>query len=380
MVYVTVKQLPIYHQMTLEEFLTQSYVESPTRHLSAGSTRTCCYEYTPRKLENKIDVALLINKLRIFNESNEELRKAKRPELYTTFFIPKKSRGLRRIDAPKPELMDALRRLKTLFEVDFHALYHTSAFAYVRGRSTVDAVRRHQSNASKWFGKFDLSNFFGSTTLDFVMHQFSMIFPFSEVVKYKQGREELERALELAFLNGGLPQGTPISPLITNLMMIPIDHKLSNLLTDYERQNFVYTRYADDFMVSSRYDFDIGKITNLISGVLAEFNAPFKLNTEKTHYGSSAGRNYWLGVLLNNDNKVTVGNKRKKQFQCMLHNYILDRRNGIAWDKHDLQVMYGHYNYFRMVERESIDGIIKHIDEKMCTNVLAHIREDLRSA
>lgn len=380
MVYVTVKQLPIYHQMTLEEFLFQSFNTNPMIHCSAGNTRTCVYESTPRNLADGVDVYDLIRKLQAFNNSVKPLFDVKRTELYTTFYIPKKSKGLRRIDAPKPELMDALRRLKTLFEVDFRVLYHTSAFAYVKGRCTVDAVRRHQNNESRWFGKFDLSNFFGSTTLDFVMQQMGMIFPFSEVMKHKQGREALERALELAFLNGGLPQGTPISPLITNLMMIPIDHKLANTLHDYEHQNYVYTRYADDFMISSRYEFDINQISNLIVGVLAEFNAPFELNREKTRYGSSAGRNYWLGVVLNNSNQVTVGNKRKRQFQCMLHNYILDRRNGIAWDKHDLQVMYGHYNYFRMVEKGSIDGIIRHIDEKMSSNVLAYIREDLRCA
>ena len=380
MVYVTVKQLPIYHQMTLEEFLYQSYSTNPVIHCSAGNTRTCMYENTPRNLADRIDVFELIRKLQEFNKAYKHLAMAKRPDLYTTFYIPKKSKGLRRIDAPKPELMGALRQLKTIFEVDFRALYHTSAFAYVKGRCTVDAVRRHQNNESRWFGKFDLSNFFGSTTLDFVMQQLGMIFPFSEVVKYKQGYAELVSALELAFLNGGLPQGTPISPLITNLMMIPIDHKLANTLHDYDRQKYIYTRYADDFMISSRYGFDVNKISDLIISVLGEFNAPFALNRAKTRYGSSAGENWNLGVMLNKDNQITIGNKRKRQFQCMLHSYILDRRNGIAWDKHDLQVMYGHYNYFRMVEKTSIDGIIRHIDEKMSSNVLAYIREDLKAA
>lgn len=49
--------------------------------------------------------------------------------------------------------MDALRRLKTMLEEDFHVLYHTSAFAYIKKRCTVDAVKRHQKNESKWFGK-----------------------------------------------------------------------------------------------------------------------------------------------------------------------------------------------------------------------------------
>jgi hypothetical protein len=273
--------------------------------------------------------------------------------------------------------MDALRRLKFIFEDGFRVLYHTSAFAYVKGRSTIDAVRRHQKNESKWFGKFDLSNFFGSTTLEFVMRQFSMIFPFSEIVKYQAGKNELEKALKLAFLNGGLPQGTPISPLITNVMMIPIDFKLANELRDFNKQRFIYTRYADDFIVSSEYNFDIREVERKIADIIAEFNAPFNIKREKTRYGSSAGRNWNLGVMLNKDNEITIGSKKKRQFQCMLHNYIADKKNGVQWDIQDVQVMSGLRSYYHMVEPTAIDNIINHINAKMGVNIKQLIKQDL---
>lgn len=378
MVYVTVMQSPMYHQMTLEEFLFKTYDNSAVVRRNVSNTRTYELDRISSKFMNKIDVTELIQNLAQFNESTEVLRGKNRKELYDTFFIPKKSGGLRRIDAPKPELMDALRRLKTIFEEQFHALYHTAAFAYVKGRCTIDAVKRHQKNESRWFGKYDLSNFFGNTTLDFVMQQFGMIFPFSEVVKHDIGRSELRTALELAFLNDGLPQGTPISPLITNVMMIPVDYKLANKFRYFENQNFVYTRYADDFIISSKYGFDVKMIECAVVEVLSEFNAPFTINGDKTRYGSSAGRNWNLGVMLNKDNKITVGHKRKRQFQCMLHNYVLDRSKGVAWDRHDIQILDGYYNYYRMVEKETIDEIVQHINSKMNANVIRYIREDLR--
>ena len=213
-----------------------------------------------------------------FNEQTEALRAQERSTLYETFHIPKKSGGLRRIDAPKPELMNALRNLKTIFEEDFHALYHTSAFAYVKNRCTVDAVKRHQKNNSKWFGKLDLHDFFGSTTLDYVIKMFSMVFPFSEIVKLPNGEAELRKALDLAFLNGGLPQGTPLSPLITNVMMIPVDYKLANAFRDFDKQRFIYTRYADDFIISSKVDFDVHRVEKLVVDTLHEFGAPFTIN------------------------------------------------------------------------------------------------------
>lgn len=399
MVYITVKQSPMCHQMTFEELISNSFSGYTPYSTGSGNTRTYAVETPSEKFTDGLYVGRLIRKLKEFNESTEELRKAERKSLYHTFHIPKKSGGLRKIDEPLPELMNALRQLKLLFEDEFHSLYHTSAFAYVKGRCTLDAVKRHQQNESRWFGKFDLHDFFGSTTLTFMMHQFSMVFPFSEVVKVEEGRAELEKALELATLNGGLPQGTPVSPTITNIMMIPIDFTLSKAFRNMEferngpmgtasegsateesplKQNMVYTRYADDFIISSRYTFDIEQVQALMLKTLVDFGAPFTLNTKKTRYGSSAGRNWNLGVMLNKDNEITIGHKKKQQLQNMLHNYVFDRRNGTSWELGDIMTLNGYINYYRMVERDAIDRIIEHANEKYGVNIMACIKEDLR--
>lgn len=378
MVYITVMQSPIYHQMTLEEFLFQNFQAQTILNTNVSNTRTYAYETVSEHFTSRIDTDALIRKLVRFNDQTEVLRAQERSTLYETFHIPKKSGGLRRIDAPKPELMNALRNLKTIFEEDFHALYHTSAFAYVKNRCTVDAVKRHQKNNSKWFGKLDLHDFFGSTTLDYVIKMFSMVFPFSEIVKFPNGEAELRKALDLAFLNGGLPQGTPLSPLITNVMMIPVDYKLANAFRDFDKQRFIYTRYADDFIISSKVDFDVHRVEKLVVDTLHEFGAPFTINESKTRYGSSAGRNWNLGVMLNKDNEITVGHKKKCQFQSMLYNYITDKRKGISWPREDIQTMQGLHSYYRMVEPETIDAIVKHTNEKMETDVLRLIKDDLR--
>lgn len=378
MVYITVMQSPIYHQMTLEEFLFQNFQAQTILNTNVSNTRTYAYETVSEHFTSRIDTDALIRKLVRFNDQTEALRAQERSTLYETFHIPKKSGGLRRIDAPKPELMNALRNLKTIFEEDFHALYHTSAFAYVKNRCTVDAVKRHQKNNSKWFGKLDLHDFFGSTTLDYVIKMFSMVFPFSEIVKFPNGEAELRKALDLAFINGGLPQGTPLSPLITNVMMIPVDYKLANAFRDFDKQRFIYTRYADDFIISSKVDFDVHRVEKLVVDTLHEFGAPFTINESKTRYGSSAGRNWNLGVMLNKDNEITVGHKKKRQFQSMLYNYITDKRKGISWPREDIQTMQGLHSYYRMVEPETIDAIVKHTNEKMETDVLRLIKDDLR--
>lgn len=386
MIYIVVKQPPIYHQMTIEEFLFSDVYKSPVINRTQTNTRT--YEVTTVSDRlNFIDIDNCIQKLEAFNEATRDLHNVERKSLYREFYIPKKSGGLRKIDAPEGELMDALRRLKTIFEEDFGALYHTSAFAYVKGRSTLDAVKRHQSNESRWFAKYDLSNFFGSTTKEFVLKMFSMVYPFSEVIMDNHGLEELSYAIDLAFLDGGLPQGTPISPLITNIMMIPVDFMLTKGFRNFqytnrngeEARNYcVYTRYADDFIVSSKYDFDFRKAEAYIVDVLKSFDAPFTIKEQKTRYGSSAGSNWNLGVMLNKDNKITVGHKKKKRFQAMLTSFVLDTKNGNPWPLEDVQQLEGYRNYYKMVEGDAIDCIVNHLGKKFDVDIVKLIKDTLK--
>ena len=377
MPYITIKAPPVYYQMTFEDILAG--IEDLSEYVlpNVTNTRTYWVEYPNQKLLENTDVGGMIELLSAFNRSKENLFTQDRIDLYHTFHIPKSSGGLRRIDAPTPELMNALRELKTLFETYMFALYHTTAFAYITGRSTVDALKRHQRNESKWFLKLDFSNFFGSTTPEFVLDMLSGLFPFSEICKRREGATELKKALSLCFLNGGLPQGTPISPFITNVMMIGIDHKISNTLRNFDNRRFVYTRYADDLLISCKIDFNKDSVQKFVIDTLSEFNAPFSIKQEKTRYGSSAGRNWNLGLMLNKENKITIGHKRKKEFKAMIDNYMRARNTENGWSRNDIQVLGGLISYYRMVEKEYIDYIIQQYSAKFGEDVEKAIKTDL---
>ena len=377
MPFITIKQPPIYYQISFEDMMAGIQDLSKYVIPSVTNTRTYWMNRPNDKLSENTDALGMIKSLAEFNASKEVLFAKDRASLYNTFHIPKSSGGLRRIDAPLPELMNALRELKTLFETQMFALYHTTAFAYVRGRSTVDAVKRHQRNESKWFLKLDFSDFFGSTTPNFVSEMISQIFPFSEIMKYPVGKDALTKALSLCFLNDGLPQGTPISPFITNLMMIPIDHRISNALRDFGNRRFVYTRYADDLLISCKIDFDKDLVQKFVVDTLAEFQAPFGIKKSKTRYGSASGRNWNLGLMLNGDNQITVGHKRKKQFKAMMENYLRDRKSGNAWDIHDIQVLNGLISYYRMIERDYINYLLQQYSTKHGADIEKCIKADL---
>lgn len=379
MPYITLNQSPIHYQISFDDILDNKVDLSRMYVSNQTNTRTVYREVVSDEYKKHFNFESMIECLQAFNARYAELFEADRKSLYHTFYIPKKSGGLREINAPEPELMEALRQLKLIFESVMPATYHTSAFAYVKGRCTVDSVKRHQQNASRWFAKLDFSNFFGSTTEEFVISMFSQIFPFSEIVKNPEGLEALKKALSLCFLNGGLPQGTPISPTITNIMMIPIDHQFYNELRKHEKR-FIYTRYADDLLISSRVDFDYNVLQDYILEVLKKFNAPFALKKEKTRYGSSAGRNWNLGVMLNKDNQITIGHQKKKAFKAMCYNYVRDKKNGVNWDLHDVQVFAGLISYYRMVEKDYINYVIEQNNKKFRVDTEKMIKADLKVA
>lgn len=436
MPYVVTRLEPRQRKISILDFLndrvTLNMMRPPTRYQTTG-TRTYYYNnISPEKLE-QLDIPKQILILEQFYElhkhldicnGNEEynyelqveiLQKLKNdgiPEdereikcreelesrglkfnpLYETFFIPKHSSKpghtkWRRIDAPCNDLKMCLTMLKEIFEVLMDGCYyHTSAFAYIHNRACKDCIQRHANNGSNWYLKLDFSNFFGSITPEFVMKMFSEVYPFSEIVKTPQGETVLRNCLNLCFLSGGLPQGTPASPLITNIMMIPIDHKLSNgllkkkvTLENRHESGYVYTRYADDIFVSSKFNFPQNEVVDYIKSVLSYYNAPFGLNDEKTRYGSNAGENWMLGLMLNQEHKVTVGHQRKKRLKAAITNYMLDRNAGNKWALEDVQHLQGEISYCKSIEPETIEYILTQYSLKYGEDIIGAIKADIKS-
>lgn len=388
MPYVTLPMSQRYHQVSLEDILDGALdpsIFTPDRN-APSCTRTVWKENLRQEFINLYNIPGLIRILREFTERYAHLYAIPREELYDHFDIPKNSIDprthryeTRPIDAPKAELKLALYDLKRIFEQDCRALYHTNAFAYIPERCAVNSIQRHQANHSKWFLKTDFHNFFGSTTPAFVEHMLRMIFPFSEIYKSEEGERVLTRALDLCFLNGGLPQGTPISPMLTNVMMIPIDHRLANDLRNWNGTHFIYTRYADDMLISSKVNFRFPDVVRYVNGVLDEFEAPFDLKPQKTRYGSANGHNYNLGVILNDKNEITIGYKKKWAFKGQLYDYIQrkQRQEGIALG--EVQQLAGVLSYYRSIEPDFWKNTIQRLNAKCSVDLDKLIANDLKA-
>lgn len=370
--YITVNREPRVYQLTFEDIMYGLDESKLALQKDTRDTTTWKVDAINRRLIEKTDFNAMQAALRGFVERYQDLIAVEdKSTLYRSFKIPKRSGGLRQIDAPNDELKRALYDLKMIFEKKFYMSYHTAAFAYVHGRSTIDSVKRHQQNKSRWFLKTDMRHFFPSTSPDFLMKMLCMTFPFCTFIEDDWGnRELLEKALSLCFLNGGLPQGTPTSPMLTNALMIPIDHAISKMCHEYQ-PHLCYTRYADDILISSEYSFKWTDVQNKLIAILNSFEAPFSLHPDKTRYGSSAGRNWNLGVMLNAENKITIGHEKKKVFKAMVFQFMTDDAKGVAWGLEDVQHFLGLISYYRMVEKENIDAILATYSAKFNKDVEA---------
>lgn len=305
--------------------------------------------------------AILLGKINNFKRRNPN-----QEEWYHKFFIPKASGGFREINAPIDELKELQREI--VYQLSHvpglrlpvvHA--HDTAYAYVPKRSTKHALQEHQKNGSNWFLKLDIKDFFPSCTTEVVATQLLKIYPLCYMLP-----TQLLEILSVCTLHNALPQGAPTSPFLTNLLMLPIDKAISDYTYNLNRKRHIYTRYADDLLISAREEFDWREMQDKINSILSPYG--FKIKQEKTRYGSKAGRNWNLGIMLNKDNNLTLGHKHKQRMRAAVFNFLKDAEAGNFWDIEQTQILIGQLSYLKSIEPNYTNYIIQHYEQKTGMN------------
>ena len=294
------------------------------------------------------------------------------PKDYMHFRIPKASGGTRLIEAPNDSLKQVQRRIADMMMIDYKILPHNAAYAYTRGRCAYDSLVTHQRNNARWFLKLDIKDFFPSITKEVLKEQLPKIYPLCLINKDAVFYDNLTHVATNA--DNVLPQGSPLSPLLSNLIMVEFDLKLTKALRRFNYQTYTYTRYADDMLISCPYEFKYQDIIDAIEELFKELNLPFVIARHKVRYASSAGRNWNLGLMYNYEQKITVGSKRKKELHSLLNSFVVE----YPWDKQSTQELLGKLAYIRNVEPEYTDSMITKYNTKYSVDVRKMFTDILR--
>ena len=144
-----------------------------------------------------------------------------------------------------PTVIDRLiqQALHQVLQPVFDSGFSESSYGFRPGRSAHDTVRRAQlyvEAGRRWVVDIDLEKFFDRVNHDVLMSRVA------RKVKDKRVLRLIRRYLEAGILVGGVvsprsegtPQGGPLSPLLSNILLDDLDKEL-------ERRGHWFCRYAD---------------------------------------------------------------------------------------------------------------------------------------
>ena len=172
---------------------------------------------------------------------------------------------------------------------------------FVPAHSTVSAAKEH--TGKDWIVSMDIVDFFGTTSRESVRNALGTLgYP----------DEGANVCAALTTLAGVLPQGAPSSPLLSNLVFVPVDECLAGRAA---AQGWSYTRYADDLIFSG-----MGEPPRILPSLVGDAISlgGWRLNADKTTVQTRVtgvtvlGLSVW-GV------EPTLGKRKRRKLRLAKH-------------------------------------------------------------
>lgn len=244
---------------------------------------------------------------------------------YRRFEIPK-GKGTRVIHAPRVGLKIIQKWLSVQFQLAFAPPSHV--FGFVPGKSHVHAAAEHVN--ATWVYSVDIRDFFQTTPAALVV---------SCLIALGYSQESAEFISRLTCLEGFLAQGSPSSPVLSNLCFQQFDARIAAIAADSDIR---LTRYADDIVFSGAGAFPQA-LPHAVADIFS-MDSPWALADKKTELALSPERLKVHGLLVNGPRvRLTKGYRnRLRSYRQLL---ATGRVRG-----EDLRKVRGHVAYGDFVE------------------------------
>lgn len=265
---------------------------------------------------------------------------------YNDILIPKRTGGVREISAPSENLKYIQRwLLDNVLKIN-DCLPCVTGF--VDNKSIVDNARLHVGKDCVI--NIDLKDFFPNVKFIQVYRLFRNMGYTRHLAMVFSG---------LTTYNGVLPQGSPASPCISNLICQNLDRRLMTFADKIEAD---YTRYADDITFSGRKG--IAKFIPVIKHIIKE--EQFVVNEKKVRVHYQYHKQMVTGLVVNE--KLSVPSKTKKYLRQQIYyskKFGVDKNlQNQGLDKSNFKGhLYGLAYFIKMVEAEIGQRFISELDE-----------------
>lgn len=313
---------------------------------------------------------------------------------YTVHKIPKKSGGMRTIEAPSPLLK---RVQRAILDAWLYPFFPISLFAtgFVPHRGIKINAERHFREECKNHQvvlKMDMHNFFPSIHLEVILEAVFKYYKYccsrrsgiplpniesftSSLIDYRKGMAKVNfwgelpayavgygfqynlvlrrltyGLVKLCMLDERLPQGAPTSPALSNLALMGFDNCLKTVLDRVAVDNAVYTRYADDMIITTTSVKD-ALLAKLIITRAVQHTGFLVINPDKTQILCNHLPQKITGININD--KLSVSRWKRDKLRAEMHNLITGKHQ-LAGNQ--MAKISGYRAFMRGVDQEGWDS------------------------
>lgn len=273
---------------------------------------------------------------------------------YSHFVITQEGGKERNIYAPNEKIKTIFQEMNYIlsdgYEKRLNDKDKETVYGFRPNVSIHDNAKYHANN--KNIIKMDISKFFESIKFEYIEKYLRFIYsPNKDIKKINWMISSDLRDILINEETNGLYMGNPISPTLSNLMMLKFVRKINNTINKINMENDLdikFSIYADDITFSSNLEkyesgyFSKKFLTNLVQDSIYELGLYLLLNEKKTKYQSKEKRMV-TGIRINHKNQITWTRKHYYEIRSAL--YKLNKSKKIEDTNFNLNELRGNLSF-----------------------------------